>query len=413
MATETLALELEVDTCPIVVEETDYPPSPEPPPVSFSEFVTCALQSLLSGENQLPCPLPSEICAALLRTDRSADANNGEGEFFSAKGVPKHPLYKYIGRGLSEWTSTGSFPRSVELLEGINEDEGKSAKIQGWTQKVRDLGACLMEVWREVRFQLHCQEPFFSQLKDGRKTVEGRCAGGHHSKLQVDDGLLFNKVLFLKVKDIKRYNTFQEMLETEGLNNVLPGVATITEGIQVYRNFYSEAKEREARVVGIHVRHPTNRRQPFELLCDLLKELQVEGIRALLGMRSTMGSIPDALPPPTSALLLSFSEVNSETVPGSRLTVGARALAKHVHRCSNGWWGTFSGTEPAKNEVSLQKLRSIIEDAVWMNVHVVPVPVFEIRVGAGYGARWSQDGSKFRGFLEPPMEEGYLHKWRH
>lgn len=31
-------------------------------------------------------------------------------------------------------------------------------------------------------------------------------------------------------------------------------------------------------------------------------------------------------------------------VPGSKLTVGARALAKHVHRSSDGWWGVFTGT---------------------------------------------------------------------
>jgi hypothetical protein len=36
----------------------------------------------------------------------------------------------------------------------------------------------------------------------------------------------------------------------------------------------------------------------------------------------------------------------------------------------------------------------LIEQAVWLNVHVVPVPVFEIRVQDGYGARWSADGSQ-------------------
>jgi hypothetical protein len=30
--------------------------------------------------------------------------------------------------------------------------------------------------------------------------------------------------------------------------------------------------------------------------------------------------------------------------------------------------------------------------------------VFEVRQHEGYGARWSADGSEFRGFLEPQME---------
>lgn len=55
--------------------------------------------------------------------------------------------------------------------------------------------------------------------------------------------------------------------------------------------------------------------------------------------------------------------------------------------------------EPAKNELSFLKLQNMIEDAIWMNVHVVPVPVFEIRVRGGYGARWSLDGSQVCAFV--------------
>jgi hypothetical protein len=40
-------------------------------------------------------------------------------------------------------------------------------------------------------------------------------------------------------------------------------------GVQVYRAFYSEAKE-QAGVLGIHVCHPFDRRQPFDILHDLL-----------------------------------------------------------------------------------------------------------------------------------------------
>ena len=31
----------------------------------------------------------------------------------------------------------------------------------------------------------------------------------------------------------------------------------------------------------------------------------------------------------------------------------------------------------------------------------------------GYGVRWLHDGSEFRGFLEPQMEDGHLVGWRH
>ena len=39
--------------------------------------------------------------------------------------------------------------------------------------------------------------------------------------------------------------------------------------------------------------------------------------------------------------------------------------------------------------------------------------VIEIRTIEGYGVRWLHDGSEFRGFLEPQMEDGHSVGWRH
>lgn len=42
----------------------------------------------------------------------------------------------------------------------------------------------------------------------------------------------------------------------------------------------------------------------------------------------------------------------------------------------------------------------LIEHCCWMNIHIVPPHgvVFEIRVADGYGARWTEDGSKVCGY---------------
>uniref|UniRef100_A0A2P2P524 Uncharacterized protein n=1 Tax=Rhizophora mucronata TaxID=61149 RepID=A0A2P2P524_RHIMU len=50
----------------------------------------------------------------------------------------------------------------------------------------------------------------------------------------------------------------------------------------------------------------------------------------------------------------------------------------------------------------------------WSNMHIIPQHgvVFEIRVVEGYGARWSGDGTKFIGFLEPYMEDGHAKGWK-
>jgi hypothetical protein len=74
--------------------------------------------------------------------------------------------------------------------------------------------------------------------------------------------------LLLEVQDVHRYTSFSEMLKVEGLAKVLPGVESIEEGVQVYRNFYSEEKERMNGVVAIRVAKPAN--QPSAALAGVL-----------------------------------------------------------------------------------------------------------------------------------------------
>ncbi|XP_077981712.1 uncharacterized protein LOC144436733 [Glandiceps talaboti] len=144
----------------------------------------------------------------------------------------------------------------------------------------------------------------------------------------------------------------------------------------------------------------------------LLKDIGKRGILDLLGMRKTVGTV-DIFPPSKSTLLNSFNKPNKES---SKLTVGARALAKHCHRDeTSSWWGTAKGGEDAKNKHASEIVLKILDDTSWINIHALPhdVHVIEVRQSAGYGARWTADGSMFRGFLEPQMEDGHEAGWKH
>ena len=79
----------------------------------------------------------------------------------------------------------------------------------------------------------------------------------------------------------------------------------------------------------------------------------------------------------------------------SMLSVGSRALSKHAHRSSEGFWGNVRGSEQKKNELANEVLAKILNQAVWINIHNLPhdEPVIEIRVAKGYGARWSVNNS--------------------
>ncbi|XP_050255768.1 uncharacterized protein LOC126701599 isoform X7 [Quercus robur] len=246
------------------------------------------------------------------------------------------------------------------------------------------------------------------------------------------------------------------MLGAESLAKVLPGVETIEEGIQIYRNFYTEEREKTNGVLAIRILKVDV--QPYACLATLLSVLSYGGVQGLLGLTHTTGTIPNALPPPRSTLLSSFTLPYKPNVEGCTLTHGARALAKHANRSTSKYWGTLEGSDaienvsfsPLKNGVELEVVGSrsigcmcnlkgktylfaacayqmsihildydknglamdvvchIIEHCGWLNVHIVPPhgAVFEIRVADGYGARWSKDGCKFPGL------SSFLIRWR-
>ena len=142
----------------------------------------------------------------------------------------------------------------------------------------------------------------------------------------------------------------------------------------------------------------------------------------MLGHRKTPGS-QDICWPAMYELKESFNrphtilteeQKQSRKNPPSKLTVGARALTKHCHRSSEGFWGQFRGTEIKKNEDANEKLNEILKDCVWINVHMIlhSEIIVECRIEQGYGMRWTGDGT-FRGFLEPQMSGGHEKGWRH
>jgi len=99
--------------------------------------------------------------------------------------------------------------------------------------------------------ELNVQEPYFSLIETGQKTVEGRLGKDKYFSFKKGDKVVFNKSLKLEIKDLIKYKSFREMLMFEGLKNVLPEVQTLEEGEQIYYQFYSKADEQKYGVVGI------------------------------------------------------------------------------------------------------------------------------------------------------------------
>ena len=160
----------------------------------------------------------------------------------------------------------------------------------------------------------------------------------------------------------------------------------------------------------------------FREVKDFLVALTPRGFLTWLGIRKTTGS-KDVWPPPLTSVfdhfnrrytVLSAKQLEDNFNP-PKLTVGARALSKHAHRSTEGFWGKVTGlSEEERNKNAFEKLNEIINNWVWINIHGLPhdIVIIEWRIMEGYGWRWTSD-QEFRGFIEPQITDGHVKKWRH
>ncbi|KAK5840085.1 hypothetical protein PVK06_008954 [Gossypium arboreum] len=331
----------------------------------IEEVTKFSLQSRINKSLNFELQLSPEFCSNLLLDSDPIDSNPD-----ISKGVPSCPLYKHLALALNQSIVSG-FICSRQGNSALMRDEISSEQKEKWNKLVSTKGLELINIMNTIDFELHVQEPFFSMSRDGFKTIEGWCAVGKYNNIEPGSMILLNKCLVLEVQDVRHYATFSKMLEAESISQVLPGVNSTEEGLQTYRKFYTEEEERSNGVIAICVSNLVV--QPAISLASIL------------------------------------------SVKGSTLTHGARALAKHVNRSSNKCWGNLNGSDSNKNKLAMGVIVDLIINSCWLNMYTFQPhgDVFEIRVAEGYGARWSKDGYKFIGFLEPYMDDGHLKGWKH
>ncbi|KAJ4723555.1 RNA-binding ASCH domain protein [Melia azedarach] len=255
----------------------EQPSSPGTKPVNIRECIEeglkFTLESHLNRTLQLDLGLSKDFCSFLLdHVPLTADSSDKESQY---------PLYKRLASVLHESVtsaqSCGVFS-NIALVNGDNDVE----KREEWNELVIKEGFEIVNLLKTINFELHVQEPFFTQIKDGAKPVEGRCAVGDYNRIASGALILFNKSLVAEVQDVRRYQSFSEMLQAESLAKVLPGIKTIDEGVQVYRRFYTEEKEKTNGVLAICV--ATLADQPFLSLARILSGLSYVGLQSLLGL---------------------------------------------------------------------------------------------------------------------------------
>lgn len=105
----------------------------------------------------------------------------------------------------------------------------------------------------------HLSEPWFSLVKLGLKTIEGRLDKGSFSNLKRDDIIVFynddfgHRECIVRILKVNRYDTFENYLKTESLKRTLPGFTRINDGLNVYYKYFSKEDESKYKIVAVHM----------------------------------------------------------------------------------------------------------------------------------------------------------------
>ena len=120
------------------------------------------------------------------------------------------------------------------------------------------------------------KQPHFNDIKYGNKTIEGRLGNYATDKnikknstllISLPGSLPHTQPIKATVTKLVKYNTFKAMIETEGLKNILPSEykknSSINDAVAIYRQFYSQDKEKQhgALAIGVRVMKSVNRKK--------------------------------------------------------------------------------------------------------------------------------------------------------
>jgi ASC-1-like (ASCH) protein len=106
---------------------------------------------------------------------------------------------------------------------------------------------------------INISEPWFSLILLGIKTVEGRLNRNRFKEMKEGDIVEWSNNDFGPRKVVSKivkktfYKTFNDYLNKEGIENCLPGINNIKDGLDVYYKYYKKEDESEFGVTAIKV----------------------------------------------------------------------------------------------------------------------------------------------------------------
>ena len=98
-------------------------------------------------------------------------------------------------------------------------------------------------------------EPF-NNISNNLKTIEVRLFRGIFTEIKKNDIIIFTSrgtILKKKVKDIKLYNSFEELYNLENITNITPDIKSKEEFINHYKYIYKNYKIKNFKVIALFI----------------------------------------------------------------------------------------------------------------------------------------------------------------
>lgn len=145
-----------------------------------------------------------------------------------------------------------------KLNKKSNSTKYKQSKYKNKQSRQMELKSKESEPEPEPNYTLNVSEPWFSLIKLGIKTVEGRLSKGKFKEMKPGDIIRwtnqefdFERSFYSRIVSKIQYTNFEEYLDREGLDKCLPGIDNLENGLSVYYKYYTKQNEKEYGVVAI------------------------------------------------------------------------------------------------------------------------------------------------------------------
>jgi len=100
-------------------------------------------------------------------------------------------------------------------------------------------------------YHLRVREEYLDYIKSGEKRIEVRVAYPGLRGIKPGDKLIFNDLIPAVVTEVKRYETFRQVLREEPIKKIFPDEPSFERAVKRFHGMYPKWKENRYGVIAI------------------------------------------------------------------------------------------------------------------------------------------------------------------